>query len=78
MRWQTKAALRFFSTSQQKQLNEMKDKNQSVELQNCQIKKSIRDSDKLEVLLKGATKILPSSKEFVSLHWNMMTTSQRK
>ena len=42
----------------------MKDKNQSVELQNCQIKKSIRDSDKLKVLLKGATKILPSNKEF--------------
>ena len=53
-----------FSTSQQKQLNELKDQSQSVELQNCQIKKSIRDSDKLEVLLKGATKILPSSKEF--------------
>ena len=53
-----------FSTSQQKQLDELKDKKQSVEIQNCQIKKSIRDSDKFEILLKGATKILPSPKKF--------------
>ena len=61
-----KQKLRFigFSTTQQKQLNEMKEKKQSVELQNCQIKKYIRDSDKLEVFLKGATKILPSTKQF--------------
>ena len=61
-----KQKLRFvgFSTTQQKQLTEMKEKKQSIELQNCQIKKSIRDSDKLEILLKGATKILPSTKQF--------------
>ena len=61
-----KQKLRFvgFSTSQQKQLSELKEKKQSVEIQNCQIKKSIRDSDKLEVLLKGTTKIVTSPKKF--------------
>ena len=37
--------LRFvdFSNSQQKQLLQLKEKKQSIELHNCQIKKSIRD-----------------------------------
>ena len=71
-----KQTLRFvgFSTSQQKQLGELKEKKQSVEIQNCQIKKYIWDSDNLEVLLKGTTKIITSPNKFE----NMIKTSQRK
>lgn len=36
----------------------------AVEIWNCQIKKSNRDSDKKEVIMKGATKICASMKEF--------------
>ena len=53
-----------FASTHQKILKEFLQKRKSVELQNCQIKKSNRDSDKLEVLVKGATKIHPSTKTF--------------
>ena len=61
-----KRKLRFvgFSNSQQEKLHQFKEQKQPIELRNCQIKKSIRDSDKLEVLLKGSTKIIKSTKQF--------------
>ena len=45
-------------------LEEFLEGRKSVQIRNCQIKKSNRDSDKLEVLVKGATKICPSEKKF--------------
>ncbi len=53
-----------FASSQQKLLQQFLEKRESVEVRNCQIKISNRDSDKLELLVKGATKIYPSSKKF--------------
>ena len=61
-----KQSLRFvgFASNHQKMLEEFLEGRKSVEIRNCQIKKSNRDSDKLEVLVKGATKICPSEKKF--------------
>lgn len=61
-----KQSLRFvgFASSHQKMLKEFLEKRESVEIRNCQIKRSNRDSDKLELLVKGATKIHPSPKKF--------------
>ena len=61
-----KQSLRFvgFASNQQKMLEEFLEGRKSVQIRNCQIKKSNRDSDKLEVLVKGATKICPSEKKF--------------
>ena len=53
-----------FASNHQKMLEEFFEGRKSVEICNCQIKKSNRDSNKLEVLVKGATKILPSQKKF--------------
>ena len=57
-----KQSLRFvgFASNQQKMLEEFLEGRKSVQIRNCQIKKSNRDSDKL----KGATKICPSEKKF--------------
>ena len=61
-----KQSLRFvgFASTHQKLLRDFLDKREAVEIRNCQIKKSNRDSDKLEVMVKGATKIYPSPKKF--------------
>ena len=60
-----KQSLRFvgFASNQQNMLEEFLEGRKSVQIRNCQIKKSNRDSDKLEVLVKGATKICPSEKK---------------
>ena len=57
-----KKSLRFVGFASNHQ--EFLEKRKSVEIRNCQIKKSKRDSDKLELLVKGATKIYPSTKKF--------------
>ena len=61
-----KKSLRFvgFASSHQKIFQEFLDKKECVEIRNCQIKKSNRDSDKLELLVKGGTKIYSSTKKF--------------
>ena len=48
----------------QKMLQDFLEKKEPVKVHNCQIKKSNRDSDILELLVKGATKIVPSPKKF--------------
>ena len=44
-----------FASNHQKMLEDFLKKKQPIEVRNCQIKKSTRDSDKLELLVKGAT-----------------------
>ena len=44
--------------------HEFLEKRESIEIRNCQIKKSNRDSDKLGLLVKEGTKIYPSTKKF--------------
>ena len=60
-----KQSLRFigFASNHQKILEEFVDDRKCVEIRNCQIKKSNRNSEKLEVLVKGGTKIYPSAKK---------------
>lgn len=53
-----------FATSHHRNLNDLLENKQSIEFRNCQIKKSNRDSDTLEVMVKGATKISVSPKRF--------------
>ena len=62
-----KQNLRFvgFASNDQKMLEEFLEGRKSVEIRNCQTKKSNRDSNKLKVLVKGATKIFPSQKKNV-------------
>ena len=59
-----------FASNHQKMLEDFLKKKQPIEVRNCQIKKSTCDSDKLELLVKGATKILPSPKNLTFLMWN--------
>lgn len=67
-----KQSLRFigFASNHQKMPEECLKGRKSVEICNCQSKKSNRDSDKLEVLVKGATKICPSEKNLTFQIWN--------
>ena len=53
-----------FASTHQKLLQDFLDKREAVKIRNCQIKKSSRDSDKLEVMVKGVTKIFPLPKKF--------------
>lgn len=53
-----------FATLHQRALQDFLESQNAVEIRNCQIKKSNRDSEKMEIVMKGATKICPSSKEF--------------
>ena len=53
-----------FAPSQQMLLKEFRETKKPIEMDNCQVKKSTRDSEKMEVLLKGATKINPSKETF--------------
>lgn len=53
-----------FAPSQQMLLKEFCETKKPIEMDNCQVKKSTRDSEKMEVLLKGATKINPSKETF--------------
>ena len=61
-----KNSVRFvgFATNHQKTMQDFLDNKKSIELHNCQIKRSNRDSDKMEIVLKGATKINTSPKKF--------------
>ena len=63
-----------FASSHQKIPQEFLEKRESVEIRNCQIKKSNRDSDKLEVLVKGATKVHPLPKKFDVLAMELQNT----
>lgn len=53
-----------FASNHHKSLQDLLQKRESVELRNCQIKKSTRDSETLEIHVKGGTKISPSTKQF--------------
>lgn len=61
-----RSTLRFvsFMDKQQKQLKEFLQTRRSVEMRNIQVKASLRDTTKKEILVKGATKICASSQEF--------------
>ena len=61
-----RSTLRFvgFVDKQQKQLKEFLQTRRSVEMRNIQVKASLRDTTKKEILVKGATKICASSQEF--------------
>lgn len=61
-----KKALRFvgFVPRQQEQLKEYQRSRRSVEMRNIQVKPSLRDTSKKEILVKGTSKISPSTQEF--------------
>ena len=52
-----------FASNHQKMLKEFIEGRKSVEICNCQVKKSNRDSDKPEALVKGATMMFPSAQK---------------
>ena len=58
--------LRFvgFLAVHKRQLDDFFESKKSVFMNYCQIKRSIRDSDKLEVIVKGCSKICKSEKKF--------------
>ena len=62
----SKGKLRFvgFSTSQQEQLENWMQNKRPVALNNCQIKPGLRDSSKMELVIKGSTKLCESPKKF--------------
>lgn len=62
--WSEEVGVVGFSPYQRKRAQQLCVDRKAVLLKDCHLKESIRELDKLDLVLKGSTKILPSEREF--------------